>query len=58
MIYIFILSKFYRGNNKLTPIQKKKGSYSFALEHNFENNVIELSWKEICETRTIQRCYY
>ena len=40
MIYVFILSKFYRGNNKFTPIQKKKVSYGFALEDNFENNVI------------------
>ena len=57
-MYIFILSNFYRGKNKLTPNPKKKGSYSFGLEHNFKNSVIQLSWNEICETRTVQRCYY
>ena len=57
-MYIFILKKFFQGNNKFTPNQKKKVSYGSALEHNFDNNVIELSWNENCETITVQRCYY
>ena len=59
MIYIiFNLGKFYRGNNKLTPNQKKKSSFIFYLEHNFENKVRELRWNEFCETRTVHRGYY
>ena len=36
-MYIFILGTFSQDNNKVTPNQKKKGSYSFALEHNIKN---------------------